>query len=84
MTNPIQKDFDEIARAECAGRWNHNNHYHPYILKHLPDVKNLALEVGCGSGDFAATLEKHFDNVTAIDFSGEMIRQAREKHRLVT
>ncbi len=78
-TSEIQADFDRIARAETAGQWNHNNHYHGFLLRHLPPHCAAALEVGCGTGDFARLLAQHADRVLALDLSPEMLRLARER-----
>ncbi len=73
----IQSDFDRLAALD-DGRWDHNRHYHPFLLRHLPSRRDLALEIGCGTGDFARSLARHFERVVAIDLSPEMVRRARE------
>lgn len=47
------------------------------IRKHM-DHSEAALDYGCGVGDFAQLLGKHFDRVTAVDLSDEIINQARK------
>jgi SAM-dependent methyltransferase len=45
------------------------------------DVSNAkVLELGCGIGTIAANLHRRGADVTAVDFSGEMIRRARDLH----
>lgn len=78
-TAEIQADFDRIARAETPGGWNHNNHYHDFLLRHMPAHCASALDVGCGAGDFARLLAQHADHVLGIDLSAEMLRRAREQ-----
>ncbi|HYH83156.1 MAG TPA: class I SAM-dependent methyltransferase [Longimicrobium sp.] len=73
----IQADFDRLAALDDGG-WDHNRHYHPYLLRFLPARRERALEVGCGTGAFARSLARHFERVTAIDLSPEMVRRARE------
>ena len=75
----IQADFDRIALAESVERWNHNNHYHDFLLRHAPPHCGDALEVGCGTGDFARLLAQRVDRVLALDLSAEMLRLARER-----
>jgi ubiquinone/menaquinone biosynthesis C-methylase UbiE len=76
----IQNDFDRIARAEPAGEaWNHNNHYHGFLLRHAPRRCANALEIGCGRGAFARLLAQRSDHVVGIDLSPEMLRIAREQ-----
>ncbi len=74
----IRDDFDRLAAFDHAG-WNHNSHYHPYLLRHLPDRPATGLEVGCGTGVFSRLLATRCEHVTGIDLSGEMIRLARER-----
>ncbi len=76
--NQIQADFDRIAAFPDDG-WNHNNHYHNFLLKQLPPRCERALEVGCGRGALARLLAERADQVTALDLSPEMIRIAREQ-----
>jgi ubiquinone/menaquinone biosynthesis C-methylase UbiE len=76
----IASDFDHLAAFD-GGRWDHNRHYHPLLLRSLPARRESALEIGCGTGDFARALARHFERVTAIDLSPEMVRRARELSR---
>jgi SAM-dependent methyltransferase len=76
-TGQIQSDFDRLAAFD-DGRWDHNRHYHRFLLRFLPSKREVALEIGCGTGAFARCLAQHFERVLAIDLSPEMIRRARE------
>ncbi len=76
-TSQVRADFDRIALVSGEG-WNHNDHYHPYLLKHVPHDCQTALDVGCGTGTFARLLAARSQQVVAIDLSPEMIRIARE------
>ncbi|MEH2423597.1 MAG: class I SAM-dependent methyltransferase [Nostoc sp.] len=76
----IRNDFDQIALHEQEG-WNHNSHYHNFLLKQLPsDCKNV-LDIGCGTGLFSRLLAKRVDKVIAIDLSPKMIEIAKQKSR---
>ncbi|GAA0991221.1 hypothetical protein GCM10009555_078180 [Acrocarpospora macrocephala] len=45
--------------AEKNGRrWNHNIHYHPRILRAIPEGAQRALDVGCGEGMLARELDR--------------------------
>ncbi|MCB9450805.1 MAG: class I SAM-dependent methyltransferase [Anaerolineaceae bacterium] len=68
----VRADFDRLAGVESAG-WNHNNHYHPFLLRHLPPHIGQALEIGCGKGAFSRLLADRAEHVVAIDLSGEML-----------
>jgi SAM-dependent methyltransferase len=74
----IQADFDRIAPFADEG-WNHNNHYHGFLLNQLPSRCDHALEIGCGRGAFARLLAERAGHVTALDLSPEMVRIAREQ-----
>lgn len=55
-------------------RWNHNEWYRRWLLRQLPSRVVSALDVGCGLGDLARSLNA--DRVTAIDASARMIERA--------
>ncbi len=74
-TLSIQKDFDRIALLSSDG-WNHNSHYHDFLLRHVPEGARTALEVGCGTGAFSRLLAERVRNVTALDLSPQMIEVA--------
>lgn len=78
----IQADFDRLAALDGAG-WDHNLHYHAFLLRHLPRERSAALEVGCGTGAFARSLARHFERVVAIDLSPGMVRRARDRSAAV-
>jgi ubiquinone/menaquinone biosynthesis C-methylase UbiE len=79
----IQADFDRIALLS-ADAWNHNNHYHGLLLKHVPSPCAEALDIGCGTGSFSRLLAQRSDRVLALDLSPQMIRIARERSRPYT
>jgi ubiquinone/menaquinone biosynthesis C-methylase UbiE len=74
----VQQDFDRIALVTPDGA-AHNDHYHTFLLRHLPSNCQTVLEIGCGTGGFARRLAKHSEHVLALDLSPEMIRLARER-----
>lgn len=74
----IEADFDRLALLDDEG-WTANNHYHSFLLKHVPHNCEHALEIGCGTGAFARLLAKHCKKVIAFDLSPEMIRAARSR-----
>ncbi|MGC1377123.1 MAG: class I SAM-dependent methyltransferase [Anaerolineales bacterium] len=76
-----QLDFDRLA-ALSSDEWNHNNHYHAFLLKHLPASGELtALEIGCGTGGFSRLLAERFRRVLALDLSPRSIEIAKERSR---
>ena len=74
----VERDFDRLARFDEKG-WTGNNHYHKYLLRHLPVHCENALEIGCGTGAFSRALAGRANRVLAIDLSSEMIRVARSR-----
>lgn len=74
----FQADFDRLAAYETAA-WNHNTHYHAYLLRHAPARMASALDVGCGAGRFTRLLAQRADAVTGLDLSPNMIQLARER-----
>jgi ubiquinone/menaquinone biosynthesis C-methylase UbiE len=76
----IEAEFDRIAQFDREhDHWNHNNHYHAYLLRHAPAACADALEIGCGTGTFARLLAQRSQRVLGIDLSSEMLRIARER-----
>ena len=59
-----------------AGPWNHNIHYHDFILKSVPPHCRRALDVGCGEGLLARQLAQRCRQVVAIDTDPGTIRHA--------
>ncbi|WP_051732128.1 class I SAM-dependent methyltransferase [Kitasatospora phosalacinea] len=57
--------------------FNHNDHYHRLLLRHLPPGCRTALDVGCGTGRFARRLAASGIEVDAVDPSAEAIEAAR-------
>lgn len=47
--------------------WDHNLHFHPWILRNLPPAPRHALDVGCGRGELLAALRARCDKVEGID-----------------
>ena len=79
-TRTIQADFDRIAPLAGDG-WDHNSHYHGFLLRQIPVHCREALDVGCGSGAFSRLLAQRSEQVLALDLSPRMIEIARERSR---
>jgi 2-polyprenyl-3-methyl-5-hydroxy-6-metoxy-1,4-benzoquinol methylase len=77
----IQEDFDRIALLTEEHGWSHNDHYHGFLLKHVPPRRRWALDVGCGTGAFSRALARRSDHVLGIDLSPQMVRVAKERSR---
>ncbi|SDH10932.1 Methyltransferase domain-containing protein [Lentzea fradiae] len=55
-------------------RWDHNAWYRRWLLRQLPSGAGSALDVGCGLGALARSVDAR--EVTAIDASARMIERA--------
>jgi SAM-dependent methyltransferase len=76
LTQKIRNDFDRLALLEQE-EWNHNNHYHNFLLKQLPSRCESILDLGCGTGELSRLLAKRADRVVAIDLSPNSIAIAK-------
>lgn len=76
----IQTDFDRLALLSGES-WDHNNHYHRFLLRQIPPHCRNALEIGCGTGAFARFLARKAEYVLALDLSPQMIFLARERSK---
>jgi 2-polyprenyl-3-methyl-5-hydroxy-6-metoxy-1,4-benzoquinol methylase len=56
-----------LASVNARHPWNHNDHFHGWILRNLPARRQAAVDVGCGTGVLAGKLAAHFARVTGID-----------------
>lgn len=77
MHDAVAADFDrfaQLARAE-----EEDDLYHPFLLDQLPALIDRALDVGCGTGGFTRDLAARATRVTAIDFSAESLRVAKQR-----
>lgn len=56
-----------LAEINARHPWNHNEHFHGWILRNLPARRGVAVDIGCGKGGLAAKLATQFAHVTGID-----------------
>lgn len=68
-----------LEHFNAAHPWDHNAHYHSWILRQLPRKRlGRVLDVGCGSGDLVRLLAGRADAVLGIDADPEIVDRARE------
>lgn len=82
MSEETKNPFNEGAENYAKHRPN----YPSELAKALRDLcpgNQLAVEVGCGTGQFSHCLADHFDQVIATDLSKEQIKQATP-HKTIT
>jgi 2-polyprenyl-3-methyl-5-hydroxy-6-metoxy-1,4-benzoquinol methylase len=68
-----------LAMVNSRHPWNHNEHFHGWILRNLPARRQAAMDVGCGTGVLAGKLAPHFARVTGIDADEGMSSAARAR-----
>lgn len=79
MTIPPPSVLRALERFHAARPWDHNAHYHPWILRQLPRRYGRALDVGCGSGDLVRLLAaRSTSSVLGIDSDAAIVDRARE------
>lgn len=78
MTTLPNRVLNALDRFNAAHPWDHNAHYHRWILRQLPRHFGRALDVGAGSGDLARLLATRADEVQAIDADPAITARARE------
>ena len=71
-----QTVLDRIEQFMATRQWDHNQHYHRWILRNAPRSIRRALDVGCGTGGLARLLATRARRVEAIDSDGHVIEQA--------
>jgi SAM-dependent methyltransferase len=69
----------QLDRFNRRHPWSHNDHFHGWILRQLPDRRGVALEVGCGRGELLAKLAERFARVDGIDADTEMALASSER-----
>jgi SAM-dependent methyltransferase len=69
-----------MTKATPPRGWNHNNHFHDSLIASIPPGCGSALDVGCGSGEFAARLSSFCHSVEAIDTDRDAIEFARRTY----
>lgn len=57
--------------------FNHNDTYHPLLLRQVPSGARTALDVGCGAGKFARRLARAGLDVDGVDPAGTALGVAR-------
>ncbi|MFJ7409689.1 class I SAM-dependent methyltransferase [Streptomyces sp. NPDC098077] len=79
MTARLPRVLRALDRFHATHPWDHNAHYHRWILRRLPGRSARALDVGSGSGDLARLLASRADAVHGIDADPAIVDRARER-----
>ncbi|MFE9401701.1 class I SAM-dependent methyltransferase [Streptomyces sp. NPDC006530] len=78
MTTPTVRLFQALDRFHAARPWDHNAHYHRWIMRQLPRRFDRALDVGSGTGDLARLLAGRAATVRGLDADPAIVDRARE------
>ncbi|MEU6556465.1 class I SAM-dependent methyltransferase [Streptomyces sp. NPDC046915] len=65
-------------RFNATHPWDHDAHYHRWILRQLPRRFNRAVDVGSGSGDLSGLLAKRAATVKGVDSDPVITAQAQK------
>ncbi|MFY7068175.1 class I SAM-dependent methyltransferase [Nocardiopsis changdeensis] len=66
-----------VDRFNDAHPWDHNAHYHRWLLEQLPARVDRALDVGCGTGDLVRALAGRAAEVVGVDADPRVVDLAR-------
>ncbi|KOV66299.1 class I SAM-dependent methyltransferase [Streptomyces sp. MMG1121] len=68
---------EALHRFNADHPWDHNAHYHRWLLRQLPRRVGRVLDVGCGSGDLVRLLAGRAESVVGADAEPRMLEEAR-------
>jgi len=72
-TNPQVRAVGRwLGRLNDRHPWNHNDHFHGWILRRLPRRRRRALDVGCGTGALVDRLRRAGTTVVGLDADAAM------------
>lgn len=78
MKSPIPRTVQALDRFHAARPWDHNAHYHRWLMGRLPTRFGRALDVGSGTGDVARLLAARATSVEGIDTDPGVVARARD------
>jgi ubiquinone/menaquinone biosynthesis C-methylase UbiE len=79
LKQDIINSFNRIALLE--DKWDHNQHYEKLLLKEIKNGDGVALDLGCGTGEFTQKLSRKVKRVYGIDIAPIMIKEAEKRHK---
>ncbi len=74
--SPGHHDAGRLEPVSADPYWNHNTHYHPWLIAQVPESARTALDVGCGDGLLASKLATRCESVLGVYVDGEIITSA--------
>ncbi|HJF48324.1 MAG TPA: class I SAM-dependent methyltransferase, partial [Brachybacterium paraconglomeratum] len=80
--NPVIRRAERaLHRLNARHPWDHNAHFHRWMLRSLPPGAARVLDVGCGRGDLVRALAGRVAQVDGIDPDPRMALVAAERCR---
>lgn len=79
MKTDVIKSFNDISKFE--DKWDHNQHYEKLLLNEMNDPNALALDIGCGTGEFVYKAASQLKHIIGIDISDGMIEEANKRYK---
>jgi SAM-dependent methyltransferase len=79
FTVKLVSSVDDVDAVGLYGLmpFNHNDFYHPLLLRQVPSGARTALDVGCGTGKLARRLAAQGLSVTGVDVSARVLSVAQ-------
>ncbi len=76
---PARRIAAGLNAFNAAHPWDHNEHFHGWILRHLPERRDRALDFGCGRGELLAALADRFAAAHGSDADAAMREAVRSR-----
>ncbi|MGW0670558.1 class I SAM-dependent methyltransferase [Streptomyces sp. NPDC002746] len=77
MTTPMPRLLAALERFHAAHPWDHNAHYHRWIMRQVPKRFGTALDIGSGGGELARLLGTRAGAVRGLDADPAIVARAR-------
>jgi SAM-dependent methyltransferase len=65
-----------IDRFNAAHPWSHNDFYHRWLLRQLPDRLARTIDVGCGTGNLVLAISQRADVAEGVDVDPAVVATA--------
>ncbi|WLQ45039.1 class I SAM-dependent methyltransferase [Streptomyces laculatispora] len=78
MTTLLPRILKALDQFHAVHPWDHNAHYHRWIMRQIPRRFDTALDIGSGSGDLARLVGTRAKSVQCLDADPTIVARARE------